>query len=53
MLKKDVLEAVKEGKFFIYAISKADEGLEIMTGMRSVNSGKTGHIPKALLITSL
>jgi hypothetical protein len=34
MLKKDVVEAVKEGKFFIYPISKADEGLEIMTGMQ-------------------
>jgi lon-related putative ATP-dependent protease len=34
MLKKDVVEAVKEGKFFIYPVSKADEGLEIMTGMQ-------------------
>jgi predicted ATP-dependent protease len=34
MLKKDVVEAVKEGKFFIYPIQKADEGLEIITGMQ-------------------
>jgi lon-related putative ATP-dependent protease len=33
MLKKDVIEAVKEGKFSIYSIQTADEGLEIMTGM--------------------
>ena len=34
MLKKDVVEAVKEGKFFIYPIQRVDEGLEIITGMQ-------------------
>jgi len=33
MLKSDVAEAVRDGKFFIYPILKADEGLEIVTGM--------------------
>ena len=33
MLKNDVVEAVREGKFFIYPILKADEGLEIVTGI--------------------
>jgi lon-related putative ATP-dependent protease len=35
MLKKDMVEAVKEGKFFIYPIQKVEEGLEIITGMQA------------------
>jgi lon-related putative ATP-dependent protease len=33
MLKSEVVEAVKDGKFSIYPILRADEGLEIVTGM--------------------
>ncbi len=33
MLKEEVIEAVKEGKFSIYPIEQVDEGLEIITGM--------------------
>ncbi|MBI4446612.1 MAG: AAA family ATPase [Acidobacteria bacterium] len=33
MLKDEVIEAVREGKFHIYAISTIDEGLEILTGV--------------------
>ena len=32
ILKDEVIEAVKEGSFNIYAISNIDEGLEILTG---------------------
>ena len=32
LLKDEVIDAVKEGKFNIYAISKIEEGLEILTG---------------------
>ncbi len=32
MLKKDVVDAVGEGKFSIYPIEMVDEGLEILTG---------------------
>ncbi|RDY23554.1 ATP-binding protein [Romboutsia maritimum] len=32
LLKDEVIEAVKEGKFSIYAISNIEEGLEILTG---------------------
>ncbi len=34
LLKDEVVEAVKEGKFNIYAISNIEEGLEIMTGKK-------------------
>lgn len=33
MLKQEVVDAVKEGQFSIYAIERVEEGLEILTGM--------------------
>ena len=33
MLKDEIIEAVKQGEFSIYAISTIEEGLEILTGM--------------------
>lgn len=33
MLKKEVVEAVKDGKFHVWAVGTIDEALEIMTGM--------------------
>ncbi len=35
MLKNDVIEAVREGKFHIYPISTAEEGIEILTGVEA------------------
>ena len=32
LLKDEVVEAIKEGKFNIYAIKSIEEGLEILTG---------------------
>jgi len=32
MLKEEVIEAVREGKFTIWAVSTVDEGIEILTG---------------------
>jgi predicted ATP-dependent protease len=33
MLKDEVLEAVKEGKFHLYAVERIEEGIEILTGL--------------------
>jgi predicted ATP-dependent protease len=33
MLKKEVVDAVKEGKFHVWAVGAVDEALELMTGM--------------------
>ena len=33
MLKEEVLEAVRQGKFHIYAIETVDQGIEILTGV--------------------
>ena len=46
MLKEEVLEAVKENRFKIYAIESVDEGLEILTGKKSGTKDANGHFPK-------
>jgi predicted ATP-dependent protease len=33
MLKKEVVDAVKEGKFHVWAVGSADEALELLTGL--------------------
>lgn len=38
MLRDDVVEAIKEGKFHIYAVKTIEEGIEILTG---IPAGKT------------
>jgi predicted ATP-dependent protease len=35
MLKEEIVEAVKEGKFHIYSVETIDEGIEILTGTRA------------------
>ncbi|HUJ84812.1 MAG TPA: S16 family serine protease, partial [Candidatus Acidoferrales bacterium] len=35
MLKEEVLEAVKEGKFNIYSVKTIDEGIEFLTGTKA------------------
>lgn len=42
MLKKEVVEAVKKGKFHIYAIRTIEEGIEILTGIKAGKRTKNG-----------
>jgi predicted ATP-dependent protease len=35
MLRKDVVQAVKEGKFHIYPVRTIDQGIEILTGVEA------------------
>jgi lon-related putative ATP-dependent protease len=42
MLKKEVVEAVKKGRFHIYAIKIVDEGLELLSGLEAGASKKDG-----------
>lgn len=35
MLRKDVVEAIREGQFHIYAIRTIDEGIELLTGKQA------------------
>ncbi len=44
MLKPEVVEAVKEGKFHIWAFSTVDEGLELLTGQRAGSPDESNTI---------
>lgn len=35
MLRKDVVEAIKEGKFHVYPVKTIDQGIEILTGVKA------------------
>lgn len=44
-LNDEVVDAVKNGKFHIYAISTIDEGIEILTGVPAGKKNKLGKFP--------
>ena len=46
MLRDDVINAVEEGKFHIYAIDTVDDGIEILTGKKAGTPDKHGKFPK-------
>lgn len=48
-LRKDVVEAVREGKFHIYAIEKMEEGLEILTGLKAGELDGEGQYPEGTI----
>jgi ATP-dependent Lon protease len=49
MLNKEVVEAVREGKFHIYAVKTIEEGLELLTGMTCGKRLKSGTYRKGTL----
>jgi len=46
MLKEEVVEAVKEGKFHIYSVDNIKEGIEILTGIKAGEKGPDGKYPE-------
>jgi len=46
MLRKDVVQAVREGKFHVYPVETIDEGIEILTGMEAGTVDAGGGYPK-------
>ncbi len=49
MLKQEVIDAVKEGKFHIWAISTIEEGIEILMGMEAGTLQPDGTYPEGTL----
>jgi lon-related putative ATP-dependent protease len=45
MLRQDVINAVKEGKFHIYPVESVDQGMEILTGAVAGEPDKEGNYP--------
>jgi ATP-dependent Lon protease len=46
MLRDDVIEAVKQGKFHIYPVRTVDEGIEILTGVKAGETREDGPFEK-------
>jgi predicted ATP-dependent protease len=42
MLKEEVVEAVKNGKFHLYSVKTIDEGIEALTGIKAGNRKADG-----------
>ncbi|MDW7668284.1 MAG: ATP-binding protein [Bacillota bacterium] len=49
MLKEEVIEAVKEGKFHIYAVETIEEGIEILTGVEAGKKDEKGKYPQGTI----
>jgi lon-related putative ATP-dependent protease len=45
MLRRDVVEAVEQGRFSVHAIASIDEGLEILSGIPAGERGEDGRFP--------
>ncbi len=45
MLKKEVIEAVKNGKFHIYEVATIQDGIEILTGIKAGDPDQKGDFP--------
>ena len=46
MLRDDVVEAIREGKFNVYAVKTIDEGLELLTGTPAGEVDSNGEYPE-------
>ena len=44
-LNDEIVEAVKNKKFHVYAISTIEEGIEILTGVPAGKKDKNGNFP--------
>lgn len=49
MLRKDVIDAVKDGKFNIYAIDSVEDSIELLTGMPAGELQPDGNYPEGTL----
>ena len=46
MLRAEVAEAVRDGKFHVYPVGTVDEGIEILTGVEAGKPGDDGSYPE-------
>jgi lon-related putative ATP-dependent protease len=49
MLKDEVVDAVKEGKFHIWSVATIDEGIEVLTGVPAGARGEDGNYPEGTI----
>jgi len=49
MLRKDVVSAVREGRFQVYAVAHVDEAMELLCGRKAGRMRRTGDFPAKTL----
>ncbi len=49
MLRQDVLEAIRDGQFHIYAVETVDQGLSILTGLDAGERQEDGTYPEGTI----
>jgi len=49
MLRHEVVEAVRRGRFHVWAAATVDEGMELLTGVRAGRPGRKGVYPPGTL----
>jgi lon-related putative ATP-dependent protease len=49
MLRQEVIDAVRDGKFHIYPVTTIDEGIELLTGMPAGERGADGLFPEGTI----
>src|SRR6202163_1053703 len=46
MLREDVLEAVSSGEFHVWPVSRVEQGIELLTGIKAGERGSDGKFPE-------
>jgi predicted ATP-dependent protease len=49
MLHQELIDAVKNRKFHVWAVSTIDEGMEILTGVQAGKPDRKGDYPKGTI----
>jgi predicted ATP-dependent protease len=49
MLRDEIIEAVRDGRFHIYSIDTIDEGIEVLTGVAAGKRQKNGRYPRGTI----
>ncbi|HSJ53831.1 MAG TPA: AAA family ATPase [Anaerolineae bacterium] len=49
MLRQDVVDAVREGQFHVYAVDSIDRGIEILTGLAAGEKDQEGNYPRGTI----
>ncbi len=49
MLRQDVVDAVREGQFYVYSVDSIDKGIEILTGIPAGEKDEEGNYPRGTI----
>ena len=53
MLKEEIIEAVRDGKFHLYAVRRIEEGIELLTGIPAGEKDEKGDYPEGTVFSKV